>query len=44
MFTYGYILHRLKPLLGTQLGFFLALSTFLLAHALLWPERSGTTM
>ena len=22
MFTYGYILHRLNPLLGTELGFF----------------------
>ena len=38
-----YMLHRLNPLLGTKLGFFLAPSTFLLAHASLWPERSGRT-
>ena len=44
MFTLGYILHRIKQLLGTQLRFFLARSKFLLAYALLWPERSGTTM
>ena len=28
---------------GTKLGFFLARSTFLLAHASLWPERSVAT-
>ena len=38
-----YMLHRLNPLLGTKLGFFPARSTFLLAHASLWPERSGPT-
>ena len=41
--TCGYILHRLNPLLGTKLGFFLARSTFLPAHASFWPERSGAT-
>ena len=39
MFTCGYILHRLNPLWGTKL----ARSTFLLAHASLWLERSGAT-
>ena len=43
MFTSGYILHRLNPLLETKLSFFLVRSTFLAAHASLWPERSGTT-
>ena len=43
MITCDYILHQLKPLLGTKLGFFLARSPFLLAHASLWPERSGAT-
>ena len=43
MFTCGYILHRLKPLLGTDLGFFLVRSTFLPAQASPWPERSGAT-
>ena len=33
MFTCGYILHRIKPLLGTKLGFFLVRFTFLLARA-----------
>ena len=28
---------------GTKLGFFLARSTFLLAHASIWPERSVAT-
>ena len=28
---------------GTKLGFFLARSTFLLAHTSLWPERSVAT-
>ena len=40
-----FILHAasIKPLLGTKLVFFLALSTFLLFHASLWPERSAAT-
>ena len=38
-----YMLHQLKPLLGTKLGFSLARSTCLLAHASLWPERSVAT-
>ena len=38
-----YMLHRLNPLLGKKLGLFSARSTFLLAHASLWPERSGAT-
>ena len=42
-FTGGYTLHRLNPLLGTKLWFFLARSMFLPAHASLWPERSGAT-
>ena len=43
MFTSGYILHRINPLLGTKLGFFLVRSTFVPAHASLWPERSGAS-
>ena len=43
MFTRGYILHRLNPLLGTKLGFFLVRSSFLLAGSSFWPKRSGTT-
>ena len=34
----------IKPTVGNKLGFFLARSTFLPAHAPLWPERSGATM
>ena len=41
MFTCGYILHRLNPLLGTKLGLFLVRSTFVPADASLWLERSG---
>ena len=33
MFSCGYILHRLNPLLGTKLGFFPARSSFLPTHA-----------
>ena len=43
MFTCVYILHRLNPMLGTKLGFVVVRSTYLPAHALLWPERSGAT-
>ena len=32
-----------KSTVGNKLGFFLARSTFLPAHASLWPERSGAT-
>ena len=38
-----YMLHRINLLLGTKLGFFRSRSKFLLAHASLWPERSGAT-
>ena len=43
MFACGYKLHRLNPLLGTELGFFPVRSTFLQARASFWPKRSGTT-
>ena len=43
MFTCGYILHLLNPLLGLKLGFFLVRSAFPPAHASHWPERSGAT-
>ena len=43
MFTRGYILRRLNPLMGTKLGLFLVRFTFLAAHASLSPERSGET-
>ena len=36
MFTCGYKVHGLNPLLGTKLGVFLVRSTFLLADASLW--------
>ena len=32
-----------KTTVGNKLGFFLARSTFLPAHASFWPERSGAT-
>ena len=34
------MLHQLKPLFGTNYAYILARSTFLAAHASLWPERS----
>ena len=43
MFTCVYIFHRLNPLLGTKLGFFVARSLFLLAGSSSWPKLSGTT-
>ena len=33
----------IKSTVGNKLGLFLARSTFLLAHASIWPERSGAT-
>ena len=40
MFSCGYILRRLNPLLETKLGFFLARSTPLPAHTSLRPVHS----
>ena len=41
MFTCGVILHRINPLLGTKVSFFLVRFSFVPAHASRWPERSG---
>ena len=40
MFTCVYILHRLNPLLGTKLGYFLARSSFLLAGFSFWTKQA----
>ena len=41
MFICVYILHRLNPILGTKLGFFLVSSPILPARASYWSKRNN---
>ena len=40
MFTCVFELHRLDPMVGSKLGFFLERSSFLLAGSSFWSKRS----